>query len=130
VSPGRSLNSKERIVQSDAGFWTITYENVPVRTRAEVLLWRSIESKVNGGSGTICVPVYEAPLSDVAVVATASGDADAGDVQLAFVQTAGAAAQAGQHFTAGEWLYRVKSVIASARCYHRQIVAALARGHR
>jgi hypothetical protein len=114
VSPGRSLSSREQIVQAEAGFWKIVYENVPVRNKAEALLWREIESKVNGRAGVICVPVYEAPLSSVAVAATLSGAAVAGAVRLGIAQTAGTAIRAGQHFTAGDRLYRIKSVLGIA----------------
>ncbi len=113
VSPGRAFSGAEQLVQAEAGFWTITYENVPVKTKAEDLLWREIESKVNGRAGVICVPVYEGKLSSTPIAATVAGDWDAGAVYIGIEQTAGATLRAGMQGTAGEWLYRIKAVLGS-----------------
>lgn len=110
VSAGRAFSGFEQVLKPDAGFWRITYYDIAVRSRAEALLWRQIETDLNGRVGTICVPVYEGKLSAVDILAVAVTQYPIGAASVGIVQTAGADIRAGMHFSVGEWLYRIKSV--------------------
>lgn len=114
VSPGRTFTGEEQIVQADPGFWRIRYGGIPIRTKAHALQWRETESGCNGRNNPIMVPVYEAPLSGVPIVAVAQTDLDIGVARIGITQTAGADIRAGMHFSDGTWLYRVKRVLSSS----------------
>lgn len=112
VSPGRSLTGLERVCQPDAGSWEIELQDIPINTRDDVLLWRQIESDLNGRANTILVPVYEGKMSGTPIAATANADVAVGAVIVAVNLSTGAAPQPGMQFSEllGQ-LYRVKSVI-------------------
>lgn len=110
ISPGRSFTGIEQLIQPDAGHWRITYSSIPIRSKADALRWRGIESALSGRNNPILVHVYEAPLSSTPIVVTASGDYAIGATIVHVVQTAGEDIRAGIHFSDGRWLYRVKRV--------------------
>ncbi len=110
VSPGRSLSSREQVVQADAGYWRITLFGIKVWTETELLLWREYESALNGRTGTVLVPLYEAPLTSTPIVALAGADYDIGLVRIGVVQSAGATIRKGMHFSAGDRGYRIERV--------------------
>lgn len=110
VSPGRSFSGFEQLVQADAGYWRIVYNDVPIRTRARALQWREIESLLDGRNNPILVPVYEAPVSAVDIVAE-SGDGNIGDTSLNLIQSAGGDIEPGMHFsTPSGYLHRIKTI--------------------
>lgn len=111
VSPGRSFNGFEQLIQPDAGHWRIVFHEVPIRTRTHALQWREIESKLQGRNGTVCVPVYEGKLSAEEIAATVVNDRPIGTTQIEIEQTAGASLRPGMDFSHGEWLYRITRVI-------------------
>lgn len=110
VSPGRSLTSHERPIQPDAGFWRILLKEIKAWSETEILLWREIESTLNGRNKAILIPFYEAPLSSTAVVAECSELALIGQVRIVITKLAGAHITAGTHFSAGDWGYRIERV--------------------
>lgn len=115
VSPGRSFTSLERVVQPDAGSWEIELQDIPISSLADVLLWREIESGLNGRANNILVPVYEGKLSGTPIAATANANVAIGAVIVQVNKTAGAALQPGQQFSdlVGR-MYRIKSVVSVA----------------
>jgi len=110
VSPGRSFSGIEQLVQPEAGYWRITYHDVPIRTRADVLRWREIEGALEGRNGVILIPVYEAKLSSEAIAASAAEDYEIGETRIGIVQTAGSVLPAGIHFSHGGRLYRITRI--------------------
>lgn len=109
-SPGRSFNGNERVVQQDSGYWRITLTGIKVWTEEELLLWRDIESTLNGRNGTCCVPFYEGKLSATPIVATAGTDATIGASRMGITQSAGATVQNGMHFSVGDYGYVIERV--------------------
>lgn len=117
MSGGRSLTGKLQEVSADSGFWRITLGNIPIRTNAQVLAWRALEGLIEGRLKTVLVPVYDSKRSPwpggvpgAAIVASADGAIALGATSGAVDMTTGAAPQPGMFFSAGERLYRIKTV--------------------
>ncbi len=121
VSGGRSLTGKLQEVAADSGYWRITLGNIPIRTREQVLQWRELEGLCEGRLNTVLVPVYDSKRSPwpsgvpgATITATTSGDilrgATSGNIEL----IVGADLQPGMFFSAGERLYRIKTVSLSS----------------
>lgn len=66
-----SVSGKTQTVSSDAGIWRITFGDITVRNRAEVLAWRGIDAILEGRLNPILVPFCRAyqPVPDGAVAA-------------------------------------------------------------
>jgi len=55
-SGGRSLGGVEKVTRTDLGYWSVTFEGIPVRTVAQERTWNAIRSSLAGRSGLIIVP--------------------------------------------------------------------------
>lgn len=139
ISGPTSVSGKTQVVSSDAGIWRITFSDITVRNRAEVLAWRGVDALLEGRLNPILVPFCRAyqPVPDGAVDAglyepvphddDAFFDDDTGyvgtviDVTAAEAATAGATSLAvtidyadmivpGQPFSIGERAYRVRTI--------------------
>lgn len=131
-----SVSGVAQVVASDAGIWKVTLGNVLVRDRASVITFRAIANLLEGRLNPILVPLCRAyqpvpagsgslyeqvPHSDGAIfdddtgyvgrvidVVTVGGwaaRAVSGFVQVNYAGTI----EPGQHFSAGERLYRVRT---------------------
>lgn len=125
-----------QVSSSSAGIWRFTLANIPVYTKAHALTWRAIDAILEGRLGTILVPLCRGyqptpagadyapvPFSDDATFGDGSEfQGSAINVQLTTAIIVGAVSasvsisyadtlQPGQHFSLGERLYRLKSVI-------------------
>ena len=125
-----------QVVASDAGIWKVTFGNLIVRRRADVIVHRAIANLLEGRLNPILVPLCRGyqpvPAGSAALYAavphsdTAFFDDDAGYIgRVIDVVTDGAWAarsvsgfvgvnyagriEPGQHFSVGERLYRVRS---------------------
>jgi hypothetical protein len=131
-----SVSGFGQVVASDAGIWKATFGNVIIRRRQHTLAWRAIDTLLEGRLNSILVPLCrgyqpvppdaaplyeEVPHSDDALF-----DDDTGYIgRVIDVKTVGSMAvravsgtvsvgyagsiEPGQHFSAGERLYRVRS---------------------
>lgn len=60
VSPiggGVALTGKEATIDSGAGYWRIVLGGIPVKTRANILLWRGLEAECEGRSRTFAITI-------------------------------------------------------------------------
>jgi hypothetical protein len=118
-SGGRTLSGKEQVIVNDAGYWEITLDSIQIRTNDDVLLWRSIESGLKGRAKTILIPAYDRKFAPVpaglgSITAILSGDVAVGAVQMNIELIAGGTIEAGQDFSVGERLHRIKEVLSSS----------------
>lgn len=131
-----SVSGFTQVVSSDAGIWKATLPNIPMRGRDEVLAFRAIAALLEGRLGTIMVPrcrgygpspegadYSDIPHSDetlfyddvgyaggaisVSVVTAAAARAVSIDVEI----VSAGEIEAGQDFSIGERMYRVRSVV-------------------
>jgi hypothetical protein len=134
-----SVSGKTQTVSSDAGIWRITFGDITVRNRAEVLAWRGIDAILEGRLNPILVPFCRAyqPVPDGAVAAGLYDDVPHDDdspfddeteygatvieVETSASASSGATSMAvtigyadtivpGQVFSIGERAYRVRTI--------------------
>lgn len=104
---GRSISGIDQIVASDAGFWQIVFDEIPVASPAQQLAARAIAAQAGGRLNPINVTTFEqwwmtpSPSKTVAAVASASGAIALGtNVGVVINLTTGTAIQAGMDFSA------------------------------
>lgn len=56
---GRSLTAVEQVVASDAGYWAISYDGVPIASGLHKKAWRAISARAEGRLNPILVPTYD-----------------------------------------------------------------------
>ncbi len=111
-----SVSGVTQVVASDAGVWKATFSNVAIRNRTEVLAFRGIAVKLEGMLNPILVPrcgAYQPEPGDNLAYpdARAASPANAGAVSLSVTNiTLKSTIVAGQDFSIGERMYRVRSV--------------------
>lgn len=115
LSGGRSLSGIEQVMMADAGYWEITLEDIPIRSNADVLRWRTIESGLGGRARTCLVPAYDRkraplPIGGGAVSASMSGAVAANEVSANIEVATGTELLPGMHFSVAERFYRLKYV--------------------
>lgn len=135
-----SLSGFRQAIASPAAVWSIRYEGIPVGSVAQRHIMRALAAQIDGRATPIALPVYDLeelrPLGTT-TPATAPHDDDAafgddtlygssraqvvaaapaarGASQLTVTTILAAALQAGQHFSIGLRLYRIKSIEAVA----------------
>lgn len=135
-----SVSGRTQVIASDAGIWKVTFDQVPVVDEQKVHAWRGICMLMEGRLNPILVPYtrrYQpvptgaeeaglfdpVPHSDTAFFSDGSGYVGqvidvtlAGSVALRAVSATINVAyagllQPGQHFSIGERLYRLKTVV-------------------
>ncbi len=110
---GQSFTGVEQRVFSDAGRWEITYE-VPVSTRAQQLAWRAMVARLRSGED-ILLTIFD-KFRPAGVPGGAWGAAVSTDAALrattVHLVTVNVRVEAGVHFSIGQRLYRVVSVVA------------------
>lgn len=126
---GAGILGNEQVVQSPAFRWSIKLTSVPIRTRQQVLAWRTIEGQLDGRAGTALVPIYDwarsphgrralvpfsdgAPFSDTSEFSGASTrvwlhSAAALNALTLDVDWRSFKPEPGQHFSIGQRLHRV-----------------------
>lgn len=136
-SGGRSLTAVEQIVATDAGYWSIVLDEIPLVSAAQKKVWRAISVLLEGRYGTIAVPIYDygapwptaaqseitgIPFSDQSlfsdesgfsqpqISATVNADVLLGAATVEINLVYGAVLEAGQHFSVVNQLYRIKSI--------------------
>lgn len=130
-----AVSGVSQVVSSDAGIWKVTLGEIVIRKREHVLAFRAIANLLEGRLGTILVPLcrayqpisadgsgYEAvPHSDdtffsdgtgyvgtvISVHTTSAAPVRA--VSFTASVDSGHDIEPGQHFSIGEWLYRVRT---------------------
>lgn len=112
---GVALTQNEEAVENPAGFWRFALNDIPIRSLRQVRKWREVQTLLNGRQGTCCVHIYDgkrAPWLVVGdpIVASAASAFAAGATTGSVEVTSGGVPQAGQHFSAGERLYRLLTV--------------------
>lgn len=113
--PSLSSGSNDEATGTANGFWRFALSNVPVRSRAQVLRWRALEACLDGRGGTIRLHIYDgkrAPWATVGdpIVASAGSEFVAGGTSGSVKMTSGGSPRPGMHFSAGDRLYRLKTV--------------------
>ena len=114
-SGGRTISGREQIVQSDAGYWEITLSECRIRSNADVLAWRELESLIQGRAHSVLVPAYSriaAPQGST--VAVLGAGVALGAVTAEIDVSAGGPLEEGQDFSVGESLYRIREVISNS----------------
>lgn len=134
-----SVSGLTQVVASDAGIWKATYGSVIVNRRNHVLAWRAIATLMEGRLGSILVPLCRAyqPVAEDGVLDSVPHDDDAffdddsGYVGESILVTLGGSLAAravaanivieyggdiepGMHFSIGERLYRVRTIVYSS----------------
>lgn len=115
ASGGRSISGSAQIIVSDAGYWDIVLDKIRIRSNAQVLIWRNLESGLGGRRRTILVPAYSRKFAPVppgggSIVAQTTAPIAANAVAGNIAVTTGAPPEPGQDFSTGERLYRLKTV--------------------
>jgi len=140
LSGPAAISGAQQVVSSDAGIWKATFGNVIINKRDAVLVFRAIANLLEGRLGRILVPLcrgYQpkfAPDVDAGLrdPVPHSDDAFFGDgtgyvgqtmdarlvgslppraVSASIAVAYGGQIEPGQHFSMGERLYRVRSVV-------------------
>lgn len=133
-----SVSGISQVVASDAGIWKVTLGEIVVRKREHVLAFRAVANLLEGRLGTILVPICrayqpvpngwrelglyvpvphsdDAPFDDDAeyqggaIFVTVAAPTAARAVSMSVNVASSGEIQAGQHFSVGERLYRVRS---------------------
>ncbi|MEH6721289.1 MAG: hypothetical protein V7704_20620 [Aurantimonas endophytica] len=133
-----SLTGGSQVIASSAGLWTATVRGIRVYGRDNLLLWRTLEARLEGTLNPILIPVCQGnrqpypavqpiayggiPHGDGTSFSDGSGyyqraiDASLlfsvprGAVQAWINVTVGGDLEPGQYFSLGERLYRIKSI--------------------
>lgn len=93
-------------VSAPAHAWVIEYAGIPVATAAQRAAWDATEALLDGGANAVLVYL---PGEGADPDGTMQGDTTAGDVEVVINRTE--PVEAGSHFSIGERLYRVASVV-------------------
>lgn len=136
-SGGRSITAVEQIVTTDAGYWQIVLDEIPLASTAQKKAWRAISVLLEGRYGTIAVPIYDygapwptadqseitgIPFSDQSLFSDESGFSQPqisatvnaavalGAVTVAINLVYGDVLEVGQHFSVANQLYRIKGI--------------------
>lgn len=136
-----SISGYTQVVSSGAGLWKATFADIVIATQSHTLAWRGISALLEGRLGSILVPLCrgfqpvpegvgalyaQVPHSDDSYFDDGSGYVGRViDVQLTSAIVKGATSasiainyadelQPGQHFSLGERLYRLKTVVYSS----------------
>lgn len=132
-----SVSGQAQVVSADAGIWKATYGSLLVRSRASVIVHRAISNLLEGRLGAILVPLCRAyqptldidgiydtvphdddsPFDDeseyqgggnlVTLSSGISARAVSANVTIAY----GGTLEPGQHFSLGDRLYRLRTVV-------------------
>ena len=137
-SGGRSITAAEQIISSDAGYWQIVLDEIPLASPDQKRVWRAISVKLEGRLNTIAVPIYDQdiapyptiaagpdsniPFSDASLFSDATGFGQ--DIITATINAAvalnavsvpinvtqGGDLEIGMHFSVLNRLYRIKEI--------------------
>lgn len=138
ASGGRSLTAVEQIVATDAGYWSIVLDEIPVAGAVRKKVWRAMSVLLEGRMNTCAVPIYDyeapwpvgadygdytgIPFSDSAlfsddggfqqpvITATIQSAVSLGAVTVPITVVSGAALEVPNHFSVANQLYRIKSI--------------------
>lgn len=127
IGGGVSLTGKEPTIDSGAGFWRFVLGAIPIKTRANILLWRALEAALEGRAHTIAIPIYDgkrAPWESTpggTITAESDSDVPEGSTQVNIVQTSIGEIEVGMHFSANQRMYRIKSMDAESGVLSCQI---------
>lgn len=134
-----SVSGATQVVSSDAGLWRITFGDITVRNRDEVLAWRGVDALLEGRLNPVLVPfcrayqpvpagavaagLYdgvthdddtpfddETPYQPTVIEVETSASAAAGATMLSATVTYAGTIVPGQPFSIGERAYRVRTV--------------------
>ncbi len=136
LSGPASVSGAVQVVSSDAGIWKAELGSIVINDRQTVLAWRGIANLLEGRLGKIVIPLcrgyqprgdaglYEpVPHSDDAFFSdgagyvgafnnvTLAGSVAARAVSANFTIETGGTLEPGQHFSLGERLYRLRTVV-------------------
>lgn len=113
IGGGVALTGREPTIDSGAGYWRIVLGGIPVKTRANILIWRGIEASLEGRGRTIAIPIYDgkrAPWPDLPggdIDAESVGDVPEGTTTIHILPVNIADLEVGMHFSVGHRLYRI-----------------------
>lgn len=116
IGGGMSLTGREPTVDSDARYWRIVLGAIPVKTRTAILIWRALQLRFGGRARSILLHIYDgkrAPWVSTPggpITATANAAVAKGSTSIAINASSAGELLVGQHFSAGHWLYRIKTI--------------------
>lgn len=138
-SGGRSITAVEQIVATDAGYWSIVLDEIPVASPAQKKVWRAMSVLLEGRLNTCAVPIYDdqapwptglefedftgIPFSDgvlfsddggfqqPVISATVQSAVSLGAITVAINVVSGGALSIGDHFSVDNELYRIKGLV-------------------
>lgn len=116
IGGGVALTDKESVTTSDGGYWRFVLGGIPVKTRANILRWRTIEGLLEGRSKTLALPIYDgkrAPwpaLPGGAIDATSADGVPDGGTGVQILPDNIADLAEGMHFSVEDRFYRVVRV--------------------
>lgn len=111
TSPGRSITGFEQVSTSDAGYWSLLYEEIPLVATHQKRDWRSASVKLRGRVGIVRCPIFEKfPPTTVAAFAA---PAALGATSIVLDLVSGQAPAPGMGFTVNERFYRITSATAA-----------------
>ncbi len=117
IGGGIALTGKEPAIDSGAGYWRIEYGSVRLRNRDDILTWREWEAITEGRGKLIAIPVFDgkrAPwpggIAGATIDIEANAAASTGDTSIELLVNDAADPEVGMHFSAGYWMYRLKTV--------------------
>lgn len=131
-----ALSGFTQAIVSPAAGWRIKYENIAVRTAAQINTWDALEAILEGRATPILVPLCEGrrrPFSDPeappvphddetpfddgtgydqpSIVAKFTADAALRATEVSLTVIQGGTLTAGHHFSVGERLYRIQRIV-------------------
>lgn len=97
MSGGRTITAVEQPVASDAGYWEIVFDEIPIASDAQKRAWKSMSAQLQGRMNIISVPISEDFWPATAMTVNANAALGASTVVLNL--SSGAAPQSGQPFS-------------------------------
>lgn len=113
IGGGVALTGKEPTIDSGSGYWRIVLGGIPVKTRANILLWRGLEASLEGRGRTIAIPIYDgkrAPWTGEpggAIDAESASSVPGGATSIQIIPNDIGDIEVGMHFSVADRLYRV-----------------------
>lgn len=113
IGGGVSLTGKEPTIATAGGYWRIVLGGIPVKTRANILLYRGMEASLEGRGRSVAITIPDgkrAPWPGTpggTIDAESVSDVPAGSTGLQIVPIDIGEVEVGMHFSVEERLYRL-----------------------
>lgn len=116
LAGGLQSVSVELPLDVGAGYWRITYEEIPLASEPQKRAWRAISAQCDGRLNNLAVPIYSDDVPwpggviGAPVLVTLAADIAAGQTDISLTLTSCGPLFSGMQFSIAEVLYRIDEV--------------------